>query len=62
MATTMDVQDIATHEIGHTLVLNDLYQSQNYYQTMYGYSDYGETYKRTLESGDIAGLQVLYGS
>ena len=57
----MDVQNIATHEIGHTLVLNDLYQPVNSSQTMYGYSDLGDISKRTLESGDIAGLWALYG-
>jgi hypothetical protein len=57
----MDIQNIATHEIGHTLVLNDLYQQANSAQTMYGYSDFGDITKRTLESGDIAGLRALYG-
>ncbi len=27
----------------------------------YGYSNYGETQKRTLESADIKGIQTLYG-
>ncbi len=58
----MDVQNIATHEIGHTLVLNDLYQAQYSAQTMYGYSDFGDIEKRTLESGDIAGIRALYGN
>ena len=30
-------------------------------QTMYGYSTYGETSKQTLESGDIAGIEAIYG-
>jgi hypothetical protein len=29
---------------------------------MYGYANYGETKKRTLESGDITGVKLLYGS
>jgi hypothetical protein len=58
----MDVQNIATHEIGHTLVLNDLYQNQNSNLTMYGYSWEGDTGKRSLETGDIAGLKILYGN
>jgi len=29
--------------------------------TMYGYSNYGETSKRTLEQPDITGLQSMYG-
>jgi len=58
----MDIRNIATHEIGHTLILKDLYRDQLSEMTMYGYSDYGETKKRTLENGDISGLQELYGS
>jgi hypothetical protein len=57
----MDVQNIATHEIGHGLGLDDLYDLVCSEQTMYGYSDNGETTKRTLEDGDIMGLQELYG-
>jgi hypothetical protein len=29
---------------------------------MYGYADYGETYKRTLGRGDILGLEAVYGA
>ncbi len=58
----MDICNIATHEAGHTLVLEDLYQSQYAALTMYGYSDYAEVSKRILEPGDIAGLQALYGN
>lgn len=57
----MDLQNIATHEFGHWLVLDDLYNRPARKQTMYGYSTYGETIKRTLESGDIAGLESIYG-
>jgi len=59
--TVMDLQNIATHEFGHWLVLDDLYNRPARKQTMYGYSTYGETIKRTLESGDIAGIQEIYG-
>ena len=41
--------------------LADVYDYTCSAVTMYGYSDYGETDKRTLETTDIAGLQVLYG-
>jgi hypothetical protein len=58
----MDLQNIATHEIGHGAGLDDLYSTDCSEQTMYGYSDYGETKKRDLASGDIAGIQELYGS
>jgi predicted Zn-dependent protease len=59
--TKMDLQNIATHEFGHGVGLNDVYDSACSEVTMYGYSDYGETKKRTLEQPDITGLQTLYG-
>lgn len=58
----MDLQNIATHELGHGVGLDDLYDSACSAETMYGYSDYGETSKRTLEDGDIAGIRELYGA
>jgi hypothetical protein len=57
----MDLQNIATHEIGHGAGLADLYNTICAEETMYGYSDYGETKKRDLNTGDIAGIQELYG-
>ncbi|MEM1543378.1 MAG: hypothetical protein QW795_01685 [Candidatus Bathyarchaeia archaeon] len=57
----MDVQNIMTHEFGHWCGLDDLYNDEDYWLTMYGYADYGETYKRTLGLGDIIGLQTVYG-
>jgi len=62
LTDAMDIRDIATHEAGHALVLDDLYQNQYAEMTMYGYSEYGEVKKISLEPGDIAGLQKLYGS
>jgi len=59
--SVMDLQNIATHELGHGLGLGDLYDSSASEETMYGYSGYGETKKRTLYIGDIAGIQELYG-
>jgi hypothetical protein len=61
-STVMDLQNIATHETGHGVGLADVYQSACSEVTMYGYSDYGETKKRTLEQPDITGLQKLYGN
>ena len=58
----MDFEDIATHELGHVVGMDDLYESSCGEETMYGYADLGETKKRTLEAGDIAGVKALYGS
>lgn len=58
----MDLQNIATHEIGHGAGLGDLYDTACAEETMYGYSDYGEIKKRDLNIGDITGLQELYGA
>ena len=55
-----DVQNIATHEIGHWLRLQDLYASGNSEQTMYWSSSSGEIKKRSLEYGDINGAHYLY--
>jgi predicted Zn-dependent protease len=60
-SSLMDVQNIATHELGHGIGLSDVYKVPCSAVTMYGYSDYGETSKRTLEQPDITGLQTLYG-
>lgn len=59
--TKMDLQNIATHELGHGVGLGDIYNSACSAVTMYGYSYYGETQKRILETPDITGLQKLYG-
>ncbi|MBC7236602.1 MAG: matrixin family metalloprotease [Chloroflexi bacterium] len=56
----MDLENIVIHELGHSVGLADLYTAECAEQTMYGYADYGETKKRTLEAGDIAGVSTLY--
>ena len=56
----MDFENIATHELGHAVGMGDLYTDLCSEQTMYGYANNGETKKRTLEAGDIAGLNILY--
>jgi len=60
-AGKMDVQNIMTHEFGHWAGLADLYDSADYWLTMYGRGSYGETYKQTLGLGDILGLEAWYG-
>lgn len=57
----MDLRNIATHEIGHGVGLADLYENSCADETMYGYSAYGDINKRTLNAGDIKGIQQLYG-
>ena len=57
----MDLENIATHEIGHGLGLKDVYEDSCGAVTMYGYSDNGDIAKRTLEPQDITGLRTLYG-
>lgn len=56
----MDFENIATHELGHTFGLNDLYNSGCTAETMYGYATEGETNKRDLNNGDIEGINKLY--
>jgi hypothetical protein len=56
-----DIQNVGTHEAGHTLVLEDLYVWKHSELTMYGYTTEGETKKRSLGLGDRLGVQKLYG-
>jgi PKD repeat protein len=57
-----DVQNVATHELGHSLSLADLYGAADSEKTMYGYSAMGETKQRTLNQDDINGINYLYGN
>lgn len=59
-----DLQDIATHEWGHVLGLDDVYNTNQKYLTMF-WSSAGhqcQTWKRTLGNGDWHGLNVLYAN
>lgn len=58
----MDLQNIATHELGHGAGLDDIYAVSCSTVTMYGYSDNGDIQKRTLEQPDITGLRAMYGN
>lgn len=53
-----DLQNIATHEFGHTYGLD--HPPGDRYATMYAYGYTGETLKRTLATSDAAGIQALY--
>lgn len=57
--SVMDMLNIAVHEVGHAAGLGhpDLTCSE---ETMYAYALEGETKKRDLNDGDIAGIQDLY--
>ena len=59
-ADKMDFENIATHELGHAVGMGDLYNSSCVEQTMYGYANYVQINKRSLESGDITGIGLLY--
>ena len=56
-----DVQNIATHEAGHTLVLDDLRSPKDGALTMHAYTWQGDIIKRDLGSGDELGIQAIYG-
>jgi hypothetical protein len=55
----MDFNNIATHELGHTVGMGDLYNTC-VAETMYGYAVEAETSKRDLNAGDITGINTLY--
>lgn len=59
-AGKMDFENIATHELGHSVGMADLYDSACSTETMYGYASFGEILKRDLNSGDIRGMNELY--
>jgi hypothetical protein len=58
----VDIQNIMAHEGGHWLQLDDLYDQIASEQTMYGIAHDGELKKRSLESGDVAGVRKIYPS
>lgn len=58
--TKMDFENIATHELGHSVGMDDLYVNNCSEETMYGYATFGETKKRDLGAGDITGIRELY--
>jgi hypothetical protein len=59
---TFDLQNTATHEFGHVIGLNDIYNTAFTYVTMYGEADTAETYKDSLSPPDIYGAQLIYGA
>ncbi|MDI6820492.1 MAG: hypothetical protein QMC89_06290 [Candidatus Hodarchaeaceae archaeon] len=61
LTDAFDIRNIVTHEAGHWSGLNDIYDDTYWAMTMYGYTTYGETIKISLEPGDVAGVQAVYG-
>lgn len=53
-----DLQNIATHEFGHTYGLD--HPAGDRFETMYAYGYTGETLKRSPANGDLAGIGSLY--
>jgi hypothetical protein len=53
-----DVGNIATHEFGHTYGMD--HPAGARFETMYAYGYSGETLKRSLATGDVAGAQAVY--
>lgn len=56
-----DAQGILTHELGHTVGLDDEYTSEYVNNTMYGYGNTGDAKESTLATGDILGAKAIYG-
>jgi hypothetical protein len=61
MEDLMDVRNIATHELGHSIGLADQEDVACSEATMYAYARYGEIKKSTLEQADRNGVNSLYG-
>lgn len=57
-----DIRNILTHEFGHVVGLADLTSGTYYMLTMHAHASKGETQNISLEGGDIAGAQSLYGA
>lgn len=55
----MDLQNVATHEFGHAAGLGHP-SDACLEETMYRFSQNGETKRRTLAAGDIIGINELY--
>lgn len=60
-SSLMDLENIATHEMGHVFGMDDIYTESCNTVTMFGYSGYGETSKRSLEQPDVDGIVKMYG-
>lgn len=59
-ANKMDYENISTHELGHSIGMDDIYTTSCSTVTMYGYGALGEITKRDLAPADITGISALY--
>lgn len=58
---TYDAKNIMTHELGHWMGLDDMYNAGTHGDaTMYGYGAMGEVKKNTLSNGDKLGISAIY--
>ena len=61
-ADSVDLQGVATHEMGHVVGIGHTNPPATACLTMYKFSSLGETQKRTLGLGDKLGMNALYSS
>ena len=54
------MQNVATHEAGHVEGLGHVNAPKDGVETMYKFTDEGETFRRKLCDGDLAGIDALY--
>jgi hypothetical protein len=59
-ASSHDIQNILTHEIGHFIGLGHESGTIDTEATMYSHASVGETKKRTLKTNDLTGLRSAY--
>lgn len=59
-ADKMDVGNVGTHEMGHSIGMLDMYGDADFDKTMYGFVANGETLRRTPHFDDVLGVEFVY--